>query len=119
MAQIYILKFYRVEFDDTAETDIPLYGDDLAELKVQACEALYNRFEDKASARRKRSKVPHHAALIGNGDLVVARFRVEGATAGRPQGAYEIPPYLWVDKMPGAASPEISDRSLQPEDEVP
>ncbi|MEI3807594.1 hypothetical protein V6R85_24030 [Agrobacterium sp. CCNWLW32] len=109
MAHIYILKFYRVEFDDTAETDVPLIGDDLAELKTQACEALYTRFEDKASARRKRSKVPHHAAMLGEGDLVVARFRVEAAS-NRPQGAYEIPPHLWLDNMPGTPSPEIRER---------
>lgn len=111
MADIYILKFFRVEFGDTAEKDVPLIGDDLAELKAQACEALYTRFEDKDSARRKRSKVPHTAAILGEGDYVLARFRVEGGSPGRKQGAYEIPPHLWLDNMPGTPSPNLSQQA--------
>lgn len=102
MTGIYTLKFYRVDFDDTAEKDVPLIGEDFAELKEQACEALTARFEDDAAARRKRSRAPHTAAILDEHQHVMARFRVE-----LDRKAVEIPPHLWLDRWPGTPAPEF------------
>ena len=101
MPEIYMLRSYRVEFGDTAEKDVPLIGDDLVELKKQACDVLTDRFEDDAAARRKRLKVPHTAVMLDKHDRVVARFQVE---ANRK--AAEIPPHLWLDRWAGTPAPE-------------
>lgn len=104
MPEIYLLRFYRVEFGDTAEKDVPLIGDDLAELKEQACEALTARFQDEAAARRKRSKVPHTAVILDKNEHVIARFQVDAS-----RKAAEIPHHLWHPKMAGTPTPELAE----------
>lgn len=101
MPEIYMLRSYRVEFGDTAEKDVPLIGDDLAELKKQACEVLTARFKDDAAARRKRSKVPFTAVMLDKHEHVIARFQVE-----TNRKAAEIPPHLWHDRWAGTPAPE-------------
>ncbi|MBB4483207.1 MULTISPECIES: hypothetical protein [Rhizobium] len=102
MTEIYMLKFYRAAFGDTKHTDVPLTGDDIAQVKEEACQALYTRFSDM-----KGKKPPFMAALLDEHDHVVARFEVRPVVPGSGEKAFEVPPQLWHDKMQGTPSPKL------------
>ncbi|XOK15626.1 hypothetical protein ACI6PO_27720 (plasmid) [Agrobacterium tumefaciens] len=106
MTELYTLKFYRTAFDDTRYEDVPLFGHSLAEMKEEACEALYARFDDMKAAG-KGSKAPYTAALLDEREYVVARFEVRPVVPGSGNKAFELPPNLWHDKMPGTPSPTV------------
>lgn len=103
MAEYYTLKFYRVAFEDTKFKDIALIGDSLAEVKQEACEALYSRFKVMKTAG-KDSKAPHTAALLNSNEHVIARFEVRPVVPGSGEKAVEVPPQLWLNRMPGTPS---------------
>jgi hypothetical protein len=110
-----MLKFHRLAFGDTKFKDIPLIGSSLKEAKREARDALYARFTDMRAAGKSR-QAPHSATLLDENDHVVARFEVQPAISGRGEQAMEIPPEIWLDRMPGTPSPEIRKR-LQARDQ--
>ncbi|NKM36631.1 hypothetical protein [Rhizobium laguerreae] len=108
MLEYYTLKFYRVAFGDTRFKDVSVVADTLAEVKEEACEALYSRFNDMKTAGRG-SKAPYTAALLNKNEHVIARFEVRPVVPGSGEKAFEVPPQLWLDRMPGTPSPAVHE----------
>ncbi|MGO7361618.1 hypothetical protein [Rhizobium leguminosarum] len=106
MTVIHMLRFYRSRFGDTRYKDMPMVGSTLEEAKQEACEALNARFRDNRAAGRLR-QAPYSAVLLDDLDHVIARFEYRPGTHDRPEGAYELPPEIWHDKMAGTPSSRI------------